>query len=355
MDRYIGMDTHSQTCTLRALTPSGREVTRQIVETNGAALLQAIRSISGTKHLCIEEGTQSAWIYELLKNEVDDLIVTMPTRRAGQKDDARDALALADGLRTGGIKQRVYKACGPYSELRAAVRSYVLLREDVTRAKNRLKALYRSRGIATPGDEVYRKGKHLQWERLLPSPQQHSAAVLFSQVEALMELWTAAEERLSIASKAHAIVKILATAPAIGPIRAAQIVATVVTPHRFRTSRQFWAYCGLAIAMRSSSDWVRDHQGQWARSKRFQSLGLNRNRQPALKAVFKGAAHQVAIQMTSHPLHADYQRLLDAGTKPNLAQLTIARRLAAAILAMWKNGEVYDPNKHRSHIINAPA
>ncbi len=70
-----------------------------------------------------------------------------------------------------------------------------------------------------------------------------------------------------------------------------------------------------------------------------------------LKSVFKGAALQVATRMTSHPLHADYQRLLDAGTKPNLARLTIARRIAAAVLAMWKHEEVYDPAKQRSHII----
>ena len=283
MDRFIGMDTHSQTCTLRALTLTGKEVTRQVVETNGAALIQAVRSIPGTKHLCIEEGTQSAWVYELLKNEVDELVVTMPPRRPGQKDDARDALQLAQGLRTGAITQRVYKACGPYSELRAAVRSYGILREDVTRAKNRLKALYRSRGIATPGDEVFRLDKHLQCEKLLPLPQQQSAALLHSQVEALTELWGTAQKRLLVASKPHKIVKILATAPAIGPIRAAQIVAAVVTPHRFRTSRQFWAYCGLAIAMRSSSDWVRDRQGQWVRSHKYQTLGLNRNRQPTLK------------------------------------------------------------------------
>jgi hypothetical protein len=44
------------------------------------------------------------------------------------------------------------------------------------------------------------------------------------------------------------------------------------------------------------------------------------------------------------------QRLLDAGTKPNLARLTIARRIAAAVLAMWKH-EVYDATKQRSHII----
>ncbi len=354
MHRFIGMDTHSQTCTLRALTSTGKEVTRQVVETNGAALVQAVRSIPGTKHLCIEEGTQSAWIYELLKNEVDELVVTMPSRRAGQKDDARDALQLAQVLRTGAITQRVYKASGPYSELRAAVRSYRILREDVTRAKNRLKALYRSRGIAAPGDKPFQLDKHLQCEKLLPLPQQQSAALLYSQVESLTALWGSAQKRLLMASKPHKVVKILATAPAIGPIRAAQIVATVVTPHRFRTSRQFWAYCGLAIAMRSSSDWVRDRQGQWVRSHKYQTLGLNRNRQPTLKEVFKGAAHQVATQMTSHPLHADYQRLLDAGTKPNLAQLTIARRIAAAVLAMWKKEEVYDPDKHRSRT-TAPA
>jgi transposase len=355
VDRYIGMDAHSQTCTLRVLTAAGKEVGRQVVETNGSALVQVIRSIAGTKHLCLEEGTQSAWLYELLKNEVDELVVTMPGRRGEQKDDARDALQLAEGLRAGAIKQQVYKACGPYSELRAAMRSYGILRCDVARTKNRLKALYRSRGIATPGEDVYRPEKHHDWEKLLPAPQRQSAALLYSQIESLTELWAAAEQRLLAASKPHKIIRILSTAPAIGPIRAAQIVATVVTPHRFRTSRQFWAYCGLGIAMRSSSDWVRDRQGQWVRSNKYQTRGLNRNRQPMLKAVFKGAAQQVATRMTSHPLHADYQRLLDAGTKPNLAQLTIARRLAAAVLAMWKREEVYDPEKHRSHITIAQA
>ena len=58
--------------------------------------------------------------------------------------------------------------------------------------------------------------------------------------------------------------------------------------------------------------------------------------------------------MTHHPLDADYQRLLDVGTKPNLARLTIARRIAALVLAMWKHEDVSDPTKHRSHIIAQP-
>ena len=47
----------------------------------------------------------------------------------------------------GALKRRVYKESGPYSELRAAVRSYGLLRSDVRRTKNRLKALFRQYGV----------------------------------------------------------------------------------------------------------------------------------------------------------------------------------------------------------------
>ena len=349
MDRYIGLDGHSQSCTLRVLTATGKEAGRQVVETNGAALVQAVRAIPGSKHLCLEEGAQSGWLYELLRNEVDEIVVTVPARRMGCKDDARDALELAEGLRTGAIKRRVYKTCGPCSELRAAVRNYTILTRDVARVKNRLKALYLSRAIRLSGDEVYQPGKHEQWERMLPPPQRESARVLYQQLECLMTLRSGAEDRLLEASKVHKIVKVLSTAPAIGPIRAAQIVAIVVTPHRFRTSRQFWAYCGLAVVTKSSSDWVPGPQG-WVRSRAYQTRGLNRNRQPALKAVFKGAAHLIATRMKTHPLHLAFQRLVDGGMKPGLAEVTLARRLAAAVLAMWKHQEVYDPARHRSTI-----
>src|SRR5690349_7381380 len=102
--------------------------------------------------------------------------------------------------------------------------------------------------------------------------------------------------------------------------------------------------------MRSSANWERDRSGAWVRAKTLQSIGLNRNRNGTLKDVVKGAAHQVASQMTGHPLNGDYERLIQGGMKPNLAQVTIARRIAAAVLAMWKHGEVYEAKKHESKI-----
>jgi hypothetical protein len=38
--------------------------------------------------------------------------------------------------------------------------------------------------------------------------------------------------------------------------------------------------------------------------------------------------------------------MLEAGIKPNLAKLTLARKIAATVLSMWKHQEVYDPQRH---------
>ena len=45
--------------------------------------------------------------------------------------------------------------------------------------------------------------------------------------------------------------------------RAALVIATVITPHRFRSKRQFWSYCGMSIVTRSSADWVQTADGAW--------------------------------------------------------------------------------------------
>ena len=52
-------------------------------------------------------------------------------------------------------------------------------------------------------------------------------------------------------------------------------------------------------------------------------------------------------QLPNDPLHADYERMLQSGIKPTLAKLTLARKIAATVLSMWKHQEVYDPKRHR--------
>jgi hypothetical protein len=58
--------------------------------------------------------------------------------------------------------------------------------------------------------------------------------------------------------------------------------------------------------------------------------------------------------LPADPLCEHYVHLTSAGTKPNLAKLTIARRIAAIVLRMWKDEEEYDPGKPKRATI-APA
>jgi hypothetical protein len=83
-------------------------------------------------------------------------------------------------------------------------------------------------------------------------------------------------------------VKLLRQIPAIGPIRAALLLALIHTPYRFRTKRQFWCYLGLAWQTYASGAY-RFVGNQPQRSKKPLAVrGLNHNHD--LKNVFQGAA-----------------------------------------------------------------
>ncbi len=112
-------------------------------------------------------------------------------------------------------------------------------------------------------------------------------------------------------------------------------------------SHSYWqrGYCGLGIVMRSSSDWVCTRGGEWIKAPVQQTRGLNRNFNRTLKHIFKGATTTVISRAKDEPLYRHYVRLLDGGTKPNLAKLTIARQIASIALSLWRNEEEYNPKK----------
>jgi transposase len=174
---------------------------------------------------------------------------------------------------------------------------------------------------------------------------QPRATRLYDHLDFLLEQKKQAEADLLREAKKHPIVRVLETAPGFGPIRAARLVPIVVTPHRFRTKRQFWSYCGLGIVTRSSSDWVQTANGGWIKARVAQTRGLSRQHNHFLKSIFKGAATTVITQCNKDPIHARYERLLDGGTKPTLAKLSLARMIAATVLRMWKDEEEYDPER----------
>ena len=166
------------------------------------------------------------------------------------------------------------------------------------------------------------------------------AELYYQQLDALRSLQQQVKKELLIEARKHSATKLLRQIPSIGPIRAVLLLALLQTPHRFRTKRQLWSYCGLALEARISGEYRMVH-GQLQRSKKPVAIrGLNKNHNHDLKNIFKGAAiRAAAAEETFQEFNA---ALLGKGMKPPMARLTLARKIAAITLIVWKKGVRFD-------------
>lgn len=162
-------------------------------------------------------------------------------------------------------------------------------------------------------------------------------------MDLLKQLRQGARRELLTESRQHTITAKLRQIPSVGAIRSALLVALIQTPHRFRTKRQLWAYSGLALETRISAEYCYV-EGQLRRSKKLVSIrGLNKDHNHDLKGLFKAAA--LTASARPGPLQNFYQAALAKGIQPPMAGLTLARKIAAITLTVWKKGENFDPEK----------
>src|SRR3984957_14784054 len=93
--KYIGMDVHQATISIAVLNSSGKLVMESVIETKALTMVQFVRGLRGDLHVTLEEGTWAAWLYDLLKPHVSQVVVCDPRKAAllkdGSKSDRIDA------------------------------------------------------------------------------------------------------------------------------------------------------------------------------------------------------------------------------------------------------------------------
>ena len=165
-EKYIGLDVHQATIVVAVIDSTGKLVMESILETEAATILQFFAGLRGTLSVTFEEGTWSAWLYDLLNPHVDKLVVCNPRKNAllkdGNKSDRIDARKLAELLRGNQLKP-VYHGETGVRMLRELSRSYLTIVKDLSRVMNRLKAVYRSWAIPCAGRDVYYRRHRAQW------------------------------------------------------------------------------------------------------------------------------------------------------------------------------------------------
>ena len=341
--KYIGMDVHKESISMAVMNAVGKIVMECVIETKANMIVQCIDGLRGDLYVTFEEGTSAAWLYDLLKPHVTKLIVCDPRKNASMREDNQndkiDARRLAELLRIDHLTA-VYHGEHGLRTLKELVRSYLTVTKDLGRVMTRVKAIYRSWAIPCTGKEVYAAGHRAEWLGRINEPGvRRRAEFYYQQLDALRVLRQEVRRELLAESKKQKAWKRLCQIHTIGPIRAAVLLGILQTPHRFRSKRPLWKYGGLAIETCSSAD-HRSVNGQLQRSKKTAVRGLNRNYNHDLKNLFKGAA--VIGSSKAGPFQEFYAALLAKGMRPEMARLTLARKIATIVLIVWKRGVSFD-------------
>lgn len=346
--KYVALDVHQSSIVLLVVDQSGRQLQQSILETRADSVADFFKGLSGTVHATFEEGTHSHWLFDIITPLVSELIVCNPRHnhllKAGSKNDLIDTRKLADLLR-GGLLKPVYHGSASTRSLKELVHCYDALVSDTTRVMNRLKARFRSQAIACSGRSVYQPSKREQWVGLISEQATRCRVeILYRELDMLKELRKEAGKKMLAEARLNPSYKILKQVPGLGPVRVAQILAAAGSPYRFRTKRQWWTYCGLAVVSRTSSDY-QIIEGQIVRSQKpVQTRGLNQNHNHRLKQVFKSAALE---SLKQEGMKSYYEKQRARGLKAEIARVQVARKLAAITLALWKKRESFDEKQVR--------
>ena len=344
--QYLALDVHQATIVATLRGGDGAIRLRATVPTDARAVIKLVQGSGPHVRVALEEGTQAQWLHDVIAPVADEVVVCSTRGRSEieNKNDRIDADRLSELLRLGAVKPVFHSALDTLS-LKELVRNYLTLVQDATIAKLRIKSLFRARGIHTPGRQVFIRKRREEWLNQLPSPGGRLRAEhLLTSLDTLTALRRQAKNAMVAEAQKRSAWKILRSIPVLGPVRISCLLAIVVTPHRFRTKRQFWPYCGLAVITRSSGEHEFANGVLRRRRKRAPAThGLNRNYNRTMKNVFKAAAAAALIK--AGPLKDFYEQSIRRGVRPELAKLTLARKIAAVTLRLWKKGELWDPKK----------
>jgi len=321
--KFIGMDAHSRHSTFVVLGKSGKVLRRATVKTTESELIEFIKSVKGRKALVFEEGVMSQWLYVLLKGRVDELVVCQPNENRGAKTDKIDAGEIADLLRVGRLKS-VFHDDNELMELRILISGYADVTQELTRTKNRYKALYRQVAISTDVTNFYKSEEMLAL--FTTDMKRYVAGALFEQLCLLMKQQQKYMERFKMNVHKYKPIKLLMSIPGIGPVRANQLVGVMVTPNRFPNKYHLFSYAMLTKHNRMSD-------GKLYGRKRAHG-------QAVLKEVFKTAAFSAIRSNTA--FRRKYESMKAAGKDDRAARNAVSRMIAGTTLGVWKSGKMYD-------------
>lgn len=303
--------------------------------TSEANLVKAFSGLKGEIHVHLEAGELAPWAASVIRPLVKRVVCSHPQSNAwiakdADKCDRIDAYKLAELLRLNRFKEVHYPEEQRRREFKTVVQHYDELTAQQARLKTKLKARLRMQGVIVSGERLYSQAGR---KPVLAAVKSSAVRTAISQLYAVLDQSVAsqAEAKLLMLRLAQAFpeVKLLRTAPGVGPIGACRYSAYIHTPSRFSSTRKLWKYCRLSISHRSSN-------GKPLRRPRLDHCGCGR-----LKDVSRKAFEVAIRSRQDNGFKRAYQRALETTHDATHARLTVQRKIVSTLRAMWLNQTPY--------------
>ena len=333
----IGLDLHKRETQLCRQLPDGRIVDERIPTTR--ARFTATFGGLAPARILLEASTESEWVASHLEALGHTVIVADPnfapmyaTRSRHIKTDKRDAHALMAACRQG-----TYRPAYRLSAARRHLRAELIVRDTLVRTRTRCiavcKALVRRDGLRVPGGASATIAARV------------AALDLASQAPTLGAELAPLLAQLPALTAADPVIRRLATAPMVGVITAAGVVAVLDDVTRFPSAHAVEAYLGLVPREDSSAE--RRHRGAITKA------GNTRARWLLVEAGWR-------LLRAKAPEAAGLRRwgqAIAARRGRRIAAVALARRLAGVLFAMWRDERDYSaallarPGRRRAVVV----
>jgi transposase len=332
MTMFAGLDVGFKRTAVCVLDSSGRTVWRGVVDTHPQAIGMALdRWREELEKVGLETGSMSPWLARGLRG-FGFPVVCMDARRAADaiksrrvKSDKADAFALAEMLRTGW-----YSAVHVKSEESHRLKALLGARDQLVRAKralgNQVRGLLRPFGIRLPSRQGTKKFAAAAYQTVAHD------AMLSASVTALMEALAAIEgqlarldDQLKELARRSPVCWRLMSVPGVGPIVALSFMAAIEDVERFARMRDIGVYLGLT-------------------PKRYQSgetdvgLGISHQGDAMARHYLYEAANVLLTTVRSPSALKSWGLKLVKRRGPKRARVAVARKLAAVLGRIWKDG-----------------
>jgi len=332
---YVGLDLGSSNFHQVALNHHGASTINREFPTSAANLIKAFSDLRGEIHVHLEAGELAPWASELIRPLVTRVVCSHPQQNAwiakdADKCDGLDAAKLADLLRLNRFKEVRYPQSPQRQEFKTLVQHYDELTQQQARLKTKLKGRLRMQGVIVRGEEVFSaRGRNAVMAEVKSPLVRTALKQLYAVLDQSLAAQTEAQMLMLRAAQALPEIRIMRTAPGVGPIGACRFSAYVHTPQRFSSTRKLWKYCRLSVSHRSSN-------GKPLRRPRLDRMGCGR-----LKDVSRKAFEAALRRKDNNGFKRAYQRALETTHDKTHARLTVQRKIVSTLRAMWINQTPY--------------